>query len=101
MLGGAMLRDFNNQLFLAICMSRINGLTALPISLSHAARYMPQDKGVTLGIGRAVKRDAGLARVRTGGGLTGWGEARAGRAPGAIAQDEAALAALPLIDGPG
>lgn len=41
---------------------------------------------VTLGIGRAVKRDAVLVKVQTRDGLVGWGEAHAGRAPGAVAQ---------------
>ena len=47
---------------------------------------VPADKAVTLGIGRAVKRDAVLVRIETAGGLVGWGEAHAGRAPGAVAQ---------------
>ncbi|HUQ27667.1 MAG TPA: mandelate racemase/muconate lactonizing enzyme family protein [Usitatibacter sp.] len=38
-----------------------------------------------LGIGRAVKRDAVIVRVRTENGLVGWGESHAGRAPGAVA----------------
>ena len=43
-------------------------------------------QGVTLGIGRAVKRDAVLVKVVTEGGLVGWGEAHHGRCPGAIAK---------------
>ena len=46
---------------------------------------------MTLGIGRAVKRDAVLVKVDADEGLTGWGEAHAGRGPGAVAQ----LAPLP------
>jgi len=42
-------------------------------------------QGVTLGIGRAVKRDAVLVKVVTEAGLIGWGEAHHGRCPGAIA----------------
>jgi L-alanine-DL-glutamate epimerase-like enolase superfamily enzyme len=46
----------------------------------------PVKKPVTLGIGRAVKRDAVLVRVTTRAGLVGWGEAHHGRCPGAIAK---------------
>jgi L-alanine-DL-glutamate epimerase-like enolase superfamily enzyme len=46
----------------------------------------PVKKPVTLGIGRAVKRDAVLVRVTTRSGLVGWGEAHHGRCPGAIAK---------------
>lgn len=46
----------------------------------------PVRKPVTIGIGRAVKRDAVLVRVTTRGGLVGWGEAHHGRCPGAIAK---------------
>ena len=35
---------------------------------------LPSDKGVTLGIGRAVKRDTVLVKVTTASGLIGWGE---------------------------
>ncbi len=44
----------------------------------------PKDS-VTLGIGRAVKRDAVIVKVSTADGLTGWGEAHHGRCPGAVA----------------
>jgi L-alanine-DL-glutamate epimerase-like enolase superfamily enzyme len=60
---------------------KIKDLTAYPVSFP-----IPADKGVTLGIGRAVKRDAVLVRIETASGLVGWGEAHAGRAPGAVAQ---------------
>ena len=46
----------------------------------------PVKKPVTLGIGRAVKRDAVLVRVTTKSDLVGWGEAHHGRCPGAIAK---------------
>ncbi len=46
----------------------------------------PVKKPVTIGIGRAVKRDAVLVRVTTKGGGVGWGEAHHGRCPGAIAK---------------
>lgn len=41
--------------------------------------------GPTLGIGRAVKRDAVLVKVTTEDGVTGWGESHHGRAHTAIA----------------
>ena len=44
----------------------------------------PEDS-VTLGIGRAVKRDAVIVKVTTEGGLVGWGESHHGRCPGAVA----------------
>lgn len=50
------------------------------------ATSFPVKEGVTLGIGRAVKRDAILVKVTTECGLVGWGESHHGRAPGAIAQ---------------
>lgn len=43
------------------------------------------EASVTLGIGRAVKRDAVIVKVTTDGGLVGWGESHHGRAPGAVA----------------
>ena len=49
---------------------RITDLTAYPISFP-----IPEDKAVTLGIGRAVKRDAVLVKVATDDGLIGWGSA--------------------------
>lgn len=60
---------------------KIIEVVAIPISFP-----IPEDKAVTLGIGRAVKRDAVLVKVVTEDGLAGWGEAHAGRAPGAVAQ---------------
>jgi L-alanine-DL-glutamate epimerase-like enolase superfamily enzyme len=41
---------------------------------------------VTLGIGRAVKRDAVVVKVTTEAGIVGWGESHHGRCPGAVAQ---------------
>ena len=58
---------------------QITDITAFPASF-------PVKKPVTLGIGRAVKRDAVIVRVTTKGGLVGWGEAHHGRCPGAIAK---------------
>ena len=45
----------------------------------------PVKDGPTLGIGRAVKRDAVMVKVTTDSGLVGWGESHHGRCPGAIA----------------
>lgn len=60
---------------------KIQHIQAFPISFP-----VPEDKSVTLGIGRSVKRDAVLVRVETDEGLTGWGEAHHGRCPGAVAR---------------
>ena len=46
---------------------------------------LPPDGAVTLGIGRAIKRDAVVVKVTTASGLVGWGESHTGRAPGAVA----------------
>lgn len=46
----------------------------------------PVKQGVTLGIGRAVKRDCVIVKVTTENGIIGWGEAHHGRCPGAIGQ---------------
>ena len=60
---------------------RITKVAAVPISFR-----VPEGPSVTLGIGRAVKRDAVLVRVETDEGIVGWGEAHHGRCPGAIAK---------------
>lgn len=60
---------------------RIADVRAFPISFPY-----PEDGQVALGIGRTVKRDAVLVKVVTDDGLVGWGEAHAGRSPGAIAR---------------
>lgn len=49
------------------------------------ATSVPVRQGVTLGIGRAVKRDCVIVKVTTEDGLVGWGESHHGRCPGAIA----------------
>ena len=59
---------------------RITEIRAFPTSFP----VDPKDS-VTLGIGRAVKRDAVIVKVDTEGGVTGWGEAHHGRCPGAVA----------------
>jgi D-galactarolactone cycloisomerase len=59
---------------------KISEITAIPTSFP-----LPKEGSVRLGIGRAVKRDAVIVKVQTEGGLVGWGESHAGRAPGAVA----------------
>jgi L-alanine-DL-glutamate epimerase-like enolase superfamily enzyme len=46
----------------------------------------PLARGVSQGLGLAVRRDAVIVKVTVAGGLTGYGEAYNGRAPRAIAQ---------------
>ncbi|MEO7402975.1 MAG: mandelate racemase/muconate lactonizing enzyme family protein, partial [Burkholderiales bacterium] len=53
--------------------------------IEAVASSVPVKSAVTLGIGRAVKRDAVIVKVTTDGGLVGWGESHHGRAPSAIA----------------
>lgn len=52
--------------------------------LEAFATSVPVKNGVTLGIGRAVKRDCVIVKVVTDSGIVGWGEAHHGRCPGAI-----------------
>jgi L-alanine-DL-glutamate epimerase-like enolase superfamily enzyme len=59
---------------------KIAEITAIPTSFP-----LPKDSNVRLGIGRAVKRDAVIVRVKTESGIVGHGESHAGRAPGAVA----------------
>ena len=49
------------------------------------ASSFPVKHSVSLGVGRAVKRDIVVVKVTTRDGLIGWGEAHHGRCPGAIA----------------
>ena len=58
--------------------TQIEQITAYPSSF-------PVKHAVSLGVGRAVKRDTVVVKVTTRGGLTGWGEAHHGRCPTAIA----------------
>jgi L-alanine-DL-glutamate epimerase-like enolase superfamily enzyme len=60
---------------------KIESVTAYPLSYA-----IPKEFQVTLGIGNTVKRDCVLVKVVTSSGIVGWGEAHAGRAPGAVAQ---------------
>lgn len=60
---------------------KIQDVAVFPISYR-----MPENTTFRMGVGRMVKRDAVLVRIRTDDGLTGWGEAHHGRSPGAIAK---------------
>lgn len=65
-------------------------MTILPVRIRDVRAYptsfpIPPAESVTLGIGRAVKRDAVVVKVTTEDGLVGWGESHHGRAPGAVA----------------
>jgi L-alanine-DL-glutamate epimerase-like enolase superfamily enzyme len=60
---------------------RIREIEAFPVSFPVRA-----EDSVTLGVGRAVKRDAVIVKVTAECGLVGWGEAHHGRAPGAVAR---------------
>ncbi|MBM3394667.1 MAG: mandelate racemase/muconate lactonizing enzyme family protein [Betaproteobacteria bacterium] len=54
--------------------------------IAYATSFpVKSEDSVTLGIGRAVKRDAVVVKATTEGGLTGWGESHHGRCPGAVA----------------
>jgi D-galactarolactone cycloisomerase len=59
---------------------KIADITAYALSFPVSAKG-----GVSLGIGRTVKRDTVLVKITTDEGLVGFGEAHHGRAPGAIA----------------
>jgi L-alanine-DL-glutamate epimerase-like enolase superfamily enzyme len=59
---------------------RITDVRSYPTSFP-----IPPESSVTLGIGRAVKRDAVIVKVTTDDGVVGYGEAHHGRAPGAVA----------------
>jgi len=60
---------------------RITDIHAYPTSFP-----VDPKNSVTLGIGRAVKRDAVVVKVTTEAGIIGWGESHHGRCPGAVAQ---------------
>ena len=59
---------------------RITDIKAFPTSFPVDPKH-----SVTLGIGRAVKRDAVIVKVTTRDGIVGWGEAHHGRSPGSVA----------------
>lgn len=53
---------------------------------AYPLSFRVSDTGqVRLGIGRTVKRDTVVVKVRSDDGLVGWGESHHGRAPGAVA----------------
>ena len=54
------------------------------VKVEGFATSFPVTGGVTLGIGRAVKRDAVIVKITTDDGIVGWGESHHGRCPGAI-----------------
>lgn len=54
---------------------------------AHAISFpIAPEHSVRLGMGRAVKKDAVVVKVRTEGGLVGWGESHHGKAHTAVAQ---------------
>jgi D-galactarolactone cycloisomerase len=57
------------------------------VDVQGFATSFPVDakNSVTLGIGRAVKRDAVVVKVTTDAGIVGYGESHHGRCPGAVA----------------
>ena len=59
---------------------RIADVRAFPTSFP-----VPPEASVTLGIGRAVKRDSVVVKVTTDDRVIGWGESHHGRSPGAVA----------------
>lgn len=59
---------------------RITDIQGFPTSFP-----VDPSNSVTLGIGRAVKRDAVVVKVTTDAGIVGWGESHHGRCPGAVA----------------
>jgi D-galactarolactone cycloisomerase len=64
-------------------------MSAADLQIADVKAYpvsFPIRNPVTLGIGRAVKRDGVIVKVTTRGGLVGWGEAHHGRCPGAMAR---------------
>ncbi|MBC7803262.1 MAG: mandelate racemase/muconate lactonizing enzyme family protein [Candidatus Parcubacteria bacterium] len=60
---------------------KITEIKAYPTSFP-----IPPGNRVALGIGTAIKRDAVVVKVRTAGGLVGWGESHHGRAHTAVAK---------------
>lgn len=59
---------------------KIAAIEAFPTSFP-----VPEGAGVSLGVGRAVKRDAVVVKVTTDEGIVGWGESHHGRAHTAVA----------------
>jgi L-alanine-DL-glutamate epimerase-like enolase superfamily enzyme len=63
----------------------MSGLRITDVRVYPTSFPVDPKNSVTLGIGRAVKRDAVIVKVSTEDGITGWGEAHHGRCPGAVA----------------
>ncbi|HTS53859.1 MAG TPA: mandelate racemase/muconate lactonizing enzyme family protein, partial [Burkholderiales bacterium] len=61
------------------------GLCIADIKAYPSSFPVDPKNSVTLGIGRAVKRDAVIVKVTTDAGIVGWGESHHGRCPGAVA----------------
>src|SRR3546814_1630529 len=59
---------------------KITQVIAYPLSF-----LVTQGKGVSLGLGRTIKRDTVIVKIVTEDGVVGWGESHHGRAPGAMA----------------
>ena len=59
---------------------KIKDVIAFPISYP-----LPPEHRVSMGIGQAIKRDAVIVKITTDEGISGYGEAHHGRAPGAVA----------------
>ena len=59
---------------------RIVDIKSYPVSVP-----VPKDKQVTLGIGKMIKRDTVVVKVKTESGIIGYGEAHHGRCPGGVA----------------
>ncbi len=59
---------------------KIVEIIAYPLSVP-----VPKEQQVTLGIGRMIKRDAVIVKVKTESGIAGYGEAHHGRCPGGVA----------------
>jgi L-alanine-DL-glutamate epimerase-like enolase superfamily enzyme len=65
--------------------SATTGLRIVDIKAYPSSFPVDPKNSVTLGIGRAVKRDAVIVKVSTEAGIVGWGESHHGRCPGAVA----------------
>jgi len=61
-------------------------LEIVEVSAFPTSFPVPPEQRVTLGIGTSVKRDAVVVKVKTAGGLVGWGESHHGRAHTAVAK---------------
>ena len=63
-----------------------NDLKVIDIQAFPTSFPVAPGDSVSLGVGRAVKRDSVVVKVTTAGGLIGWGESHHGRAHTAVAQ---------------